>query len=227
MVSAFRMREAIAARTASATQATTITTATKPSTTPNHVGNPGRIRTTKCAGMSLLSHFLSLRTYDGPEKTGPTGTFLVAGMLAGVWDLADGFFQAIVQALAVADGQFIGAVVGSENQHIARGIQNRGAHFAVFQVLLDLPAHFRRNLLIEIFRDVFPNAFALQIHWNSLPKKLFRAGTLPFRYGTSIFCNIMRARCSLTFTAATVIPSAAAVSSWFIPCKSRNTNTSR
>src|SRR5208337_219250 len=140
-------------------------------------------------------------------------SFSVAGMVAGVWILVEGLLQAVVQALAIADGQFIGAIVGGENQHIARGIQNRGADFAVFQMLLDVGALFGRELFIEKFRDMFPNAFAHQVHWDNLPKKLFRAGTLPCKYGTRFFCNIMRARCNRTFTAVTVIPRAAAVSS--------------
>ena len=76
MESALRLREAIAARTASATPATTSTTATRPSTTLSQPARPGRITATKCAGTSLLSHFVSVGSYKGQAETGSAASIL-------------------------------------------------------------------------------------------------------------------------------------------------------
>src|SRR5260370_17430314 len=131
-----------------------------------------------------------------------------------------------MQSLAVPHRQFERPVVRSQNQNIPRGIQNRRADFAVFQVQFDFFTQLGIHSLVDVLRDVLPDVFAIQFH-SALPKNPLRAGAVVFRNGTSRFCSIIRARCSRTFTAPGLIPSACAVSSMFCSSRSLKTNTSR
>src|SRR5207249_12246627 len=100
----------------------------------------------------------------------------------------------------------------------------RRADFAVLQVALDVLAQLRVDTPVDVLRDVLPHVFALEFH-NALPKNLLRAGAVVFRQGTRRFCSMIRARCSRTFTAPVVIPSACAVSSMFRSSRSLKVKT--
>lgn len=92
--------------------------------------------------------------------------------------LGDNCGEAGVEAFSVAYGEFVGAVIGSEDEDVASGIENGRAHFAAFEMLLDGGEQIGIELMIQILGDVFPDVFALQLHWNHLRKKPGRA-TLP------------------------------------------------
>jgi len=47
--------------------------------------------------------------------------------------------------------------IGGQNQNIARGIQDGGADFAVFQMLFDFEAQLGVDGAIDIFRNVTPD----------------------------------------------------------------------
>src|SRR5260370_23239676 len=134
--------------------------------------------------------------------------------------------QPFVQPFAVSHRQFKREVVRRQDQNIPRGIQDRRADFAVFEVQLDFFTKLGIHRLVDVLRDVLPNVFAIQFH-SALPKNPLRAGAVVFRNGTSRFCSIIRARCRRTFTAPVLIPSACAVSSMFCSSRSLKTNTSR
>ena len=66
-----------------------------------------------------------------------------------------------VQSLAETNRQLKNTIIGSQDDDVSRGIQNRRANFAVFEVLLNHCARFFRQCLIEIFGDVVPDVFAI------------------------------------------------------------------
>jgi hypothetical protein len=69
-----------------------------------------------------------------------------------------------VEAFAVADGEFEGAIVGGEDEDVASGIEDGGTNFTVLEVQFDFAEEQRIELVIEIFRDVFPDLFASETH---------------------------------------------------------------
>jgi hypothetical protein len=69
-----------------------------------------------------------------------------------------------VEAFAVADGEFEGAIVGGEDEDVASGIEDGGTDLAVLEVQFDFAEEHRVELVIEIFRDVFPDLFASETH---------------------------------------------------------------
>jgi hypothetical protein len=89
--------------------------------------------------------------------------------------------EAGVEAFAVAYGELEGAIIGGEDDDVASGIENGGTRFAVLEMQLDFVEKQRIELMIEIFRDVFPNVFASDTHGDILPKKPLRAGRDSFR----------------------------------------------
>jgi hypothetical protein len=66
-----------------------------------------------------------------------------------------------MEALAETNRQLKHTIIGSQDDDVSRGIQNRRANFAVFEVLLNHCARFFRQCLIEIFGDVVPDVFAI------------------------------------------------------------------
>jgi hypothetical protein len=89
--------------------------------------------------------------------------------------------EAGVEAFAVAYREFEGAIVGSEDEDVAGGIEDGGADLAVLEVQLDFAEEQRIELVIEILGDVFPNIFASDTHGEILPKKPLRAGRASLR----------------------------------------------
>src|SRR5260370_90443 len=138
-----------------------------------------------------------------------------------------GAFAAATRALNLAAPIPIAAIVVRwPDQHIPRRTHARTADFAVFSVQLDFLTQLGILGVVDVLRDVFPNVFAIQFH-SALPKNRLRAGAVVFRNGTSRFCSMIRARCSRTFTAPGLIPSACAVSSMFSSSRSLKVNTCR
>ena len=80
--------------------------------------------------------------------------------------------------------------------------------FAMLQMLLHLFQHLRRERRIQVAGDVVPHVFAVYDHAHHL-----RLGATCFNSGANFFCrDVIRARCKRTFTAAMLMPSAAAAS---------------
>src|SRR6267142_5804020 len=116
-----------------------------------------------------------------------------------------------MQSLAVAHRQLKRPVVGGQHQNISRRIQNRRAYLTVLQVPFNLHAQLRRDAVVNVVGDVGPNVFAVQFH-GILPQNPLRAGAVVFNSGAKLFCSIIRARCSLTFTMFSLMSKAAAAS---------------
>src|ERR1700676_1704576 len=100
----------------------------------------------------------------------------------------------------------------------------------MFKMTVDLGAQLGAHVPVDIGEDVIPNGFAIDLHTrlpNHLCPQRGEAGANSFNSGTSSFCNIVRARCNLTFTDPAVIPSTSAVSCTSSSSMSRSCTTSR
>src|SRR5260370_39447833 len=118
--------------------------------------------------------------------------------------------------------QFKHSFVSCEDQDISSGIQDRRANLTVFQMFLDFVSFRSFQVIVEVTRNVLPYVFAIYNQGNHL-----RLGLTCFSCGASVFCNIIRARCSLTFTDATEMPRASADSLTLNSSTSRNKKISR
>jgi hypothetical protein len=65
-----------------------------------------------------------------------------------------------MQPVAEAHRQLKHAIICSQHQNVARGIEDGRADLAVLQMLLDLLFRLRRQRIIQIIGDVVPNMFA-------------------------------------------------------------------
>src|SRR6202035_4080735 len=132
-----------------------------------------------------------------------------------------------MQPLAESSGNFKDAIVGHKHNHVACRVQDRGANLAVLQVTVDFYAQDGVHIPVDIRRDVLPDMTAIDLHTRLPNHDRLVAGANPFNTGTNAFCNMIRARCSLTFTDPGVIPSTSAVSCTSSSSMSRNCTTSR
>ena len=82
-----------------------------------------------------------------------------------------------MEALAEADWEFEGAVVGGENDDVAGGIENGRADFAVLEVAFNVGAEFDRDTVVNVVGDVSPDVFAVQFH-GILPQNPLRSGAV-------------------------------------------------
>src|SRR5215472_5758049 len=108
-------------------------------------------------------------------------------------------------------GEFEDTVVGNENDNVAGGIEHCRANLAGLKVAFDALAQFGVQLVVNVRRDVLPDVFAIDSHARH-PNSPACFGANGFSFGARTRCNIARARCSLTLTAPSLIPSTAAVS---------------
>jgi len=69
----------------------------------------------------------------------------------------DLFFNACVQAFAIAHRQLEDALIGSQDEDVPRGIQDGGADLAVLEMLLHEFARFGREGVVEKFGDAIPD----------------------------------------------------------------------
>ena len=69
--------------------------------------------------------------------------------------------DARVKPFAETYRKFEDAIIGNQNDHVARGIENGRADLAVIQVLLHRVPRFVGKRSIQIFRNVVPNVFAI------------------------------------------------------------------
>src|SRR5437879_6091663 len=129
-----------------------------------------------------------------------------------------------MQSFAVAHRQFERTVIRRQDQNISSRIQDSRTNLAVFQVPLDILAQLGVDASIDVFRNVFPHVFAVELH-SALPNNPLRAGTAVLRKGTNCFWSRMRARCNRTFTTPGFSPSASAVSSMFSSSRSLSVKT--
>src|SRR6516165_3506163 len=135
-----------------------------------------------------------------------------------------------MQSLAIAHRQFKSPFVGNQIENIARGIQDGGAVTAVGKVFFDGIPQFRRDAIINVVRNLFPDVLAVQNHdapalaLNNLDKPPPR---FVFSCGARIFCITSRARNRRAFTTPWLTPSMVAVSAILYSCTSRRISTSR
>ena len=127
-----------------------------------------------------------------------------------------------MKPLTETQWQLEDSFVRGEDQNISSGIQNCRANLTVFQMFLDFVSFRSFQVIVEVTRDVLPDVFAIYDQGNHL-----RLGLTCFSCGASVFCNIIRARCSLTFTDATEMPRASADSFTLNSSTSRNKKISR
>ena len=66
-----------------------------------------------------------------------------------------------MKQFAEANRKFEDAIVGSQDDHVTRGVQNGRADLAVIQVLLHRVPRFVGERTIQIFRNVVPNVLAI------------------------------------------------------------------
>ena len=76
--------------------------------------------------------------------------------------------DARVKPFAETYRKFEDAIIGSQNDHVARGVENGRADLAVIQVLLHRVPRFLGERSIQIFRYVVPNVFAIYDHGSHL-----------------------------------------------------------
>ena len=69
-----------------------------------------------------------------------------------------------MKQFAEANRKFEDAIVGSQDDHVALGVQNGRADLAVTQVLLHRVPRFVGERTIQIFRNVVPNVLAIYDH---------------------------------------------------------------
>jgi hypothetical protein len=127
-----------------------------------------------------------------------------------------------MKPLTETQWQLEDSFVSSEDQNISGGIQNRRANLTVFQMFLDFVSFRIFQVIVEVTRDVIPDVFAIYNQENHLRVRL-----TCFSCGASVFCNIIRARSNLTFTAAVEMPRASADSFTLNSSTSRNKKISR
>ena len=127
-----------------------------------------------------------------------------------------------MKPLTEAQWQLEDSFVSREDQNISSGIKNRRANLTVFQVFLDFVSFRSFQAIVKVAGDVLPDVFAIYNQGNHLRFEL-----TCFSCGASLFCNIIRARCSLTFTDATEMPRASADSFTLNSSTSRNRKISR
>src|ERR1700679_766131 len=127
-----------------------------------------------------------------------------------------------MEALAVTEGELVDAVVGGEDEDVARGVQDGRADLADLEMLLDGGQHFGVEGVVEIAGDLLPDVFALYDHGNHL-----RFGFICLSCGARCFCSMMRARCSLTLTRPVLILRTSAVSAMLNSSTSRRRKISR
>src|SRR5271170_7727853 len=132
-----------------------------------------------------------------------------------------------MEALAVACRNFENAIVGHEEDDVAGGIHYGRADLAVFEMAVDLSAQHGIHIAVDIRRDILPNVFAIDLHTRLPNHPRFAAGAKALSDGVRSFCNIARARCNLTLTAPSVIPSTCALSCTSSSSTSRSWTTSR
>src|SRR5579863_5173872 len=116
-----------------------------------------------------------------------------------------------MQPLTVASGKLEDAIVGNQDDYIAGRIEHRRADLAGFEMPVDLLPQLRVQIALDVSREILPNMLAVDSHARP-PKRPLRLGANAFSRGASSFCSMARARCSRTFTAASLIPRTAAVS---------------
>jgi len=91
-----------------------------------------------------------------------------------------------MESLAEAGGKLEDAVVGHEDDDIARGIQNCGADLAGFEMFVDLAAQSCVHIALDVSGDVLPDVFAVDPHARPhkrplrLVQTLSVAGPAPF-----------------------------------------------
>ena len=130
--------------------------------------------------------------------------------------------ETCMKSLTETQWQLEDSFVSCQDQNISSGIQNCRANLAMLQMFLDFVQFRSFQATVEVARDVLPDVFAIYNQGNHL-----RLGLTCFSCGASVFCNIIRARCSLTFTDATEMPRASADSFTLNSSTSRNKKISR
>jgi hypothetical protein len=90
--------------------------------------------------------------------------------------------QTRMQALTESKRQLKDALICSEYQDVASGVEYRRANFAMFQVLLYLFQLLSRESSIQKTGDMLPNVFAVYNHGNHflLALSFFNSGTRAF-----------------------------------------------
>jgi hypothetical protein len=73
-----------------------------------------------------------------------------------------------VETFAVAEWKLEDAVVGSEDEDVASGVEDGGADLTVLEVTLHIGACGFVESVIEIAGDLVPNVAAIQNHENLL-----------------------------------------------------------
>jgi hypothetical protein len=66
-----------------------------------------------------------------------------------------------VEALAVAEGKLEDAVIGGEDEDVARGVENGGADLAVFEVAFHVGASGFIKRVVEIAGNLVPDVAAV------------------------------------------------------------------
>ena len=131
-----------------------------------------------------------------------------------------------MKAGAEAGGEFEGAIVCHEHDDVARGVEDRGADFAGFEMAVYFGTQFRVHLAIDVSGDVLPDVFAVDPHAPH-PNNLAFLGANPLSLGARSRCSRARARWRRTLTVPSVMPSAAAVSLTSISSMSLSSTTLR
>lgn len=132
----------------------------------------------------------------------------------------------LMKTPAEASRQFEHPLVRQQHHHIPRRIKHGRANLAGLQMTIDFSAQFGLYLAIDIRRDILPHVFAVDSH-EPHPKSPLLLGANPFNFGASALCKMARARCSLTLTAPSEMPSAPAISRTSISSMSLSITTLR
>src|ERR1019366_5027072 len=127
-----------------------------------------------------------------------------------------------MEPIAEARRQFKHPVIGHEDNHVSGGVEHGGADLAGLKMAINIGAHRWVDVVVDIGGDVLPNVIAVDSHVRP-PNQPFRLGANPFSLGARFRCKSARARCRRTLTAASLIPSAAAV--WRISISSMSLST--
>src|SRR4051812_5716445 len=131
-----------------------------------------------------------------------------------------------MESFAESGWEFKDAVVCHENDHIAGGIEHGGAYLACLEMPVDVGAELRVYVVLDVGRDVLPDVFAVDSHLRPPNQRRF-VGAKPLSWGARSRCSRALARCSRTFTEASLIPIAAAVSLISISSMSLSSTTLR
>jgi hypothetical protein len=76
--------------------------------------------------------------------------------------------DASMQPFAETKREFKHAIIGSQDNYVARRVQDSRADFAIFKVLLDNRSRLFGKSGVQVIRDVGPNVFAIYDHGSHL-----------------------------------------------------------